>query len=193
MNGRRIMHEAVYLALLALISAAVGKLWLDLRQTQAENLDCRVKFAEASGKIALLQLNVSTLQQHSGTKRMILSQAIVAADETSRITQWSFGAAEMFGFSEAEAVGHLIAELIVPESLRKSHARGMRSILESHRQAMAHTIHDTKGLMKNGKTFPVDIDVTGWRSGDGWVFTAIFHSRTIPSSDFPPSGILSKT
>jgi PAS domain S-box-containing protein len=51
--------------------------------------------------------------------------AIVAADATGRITYWSSGAEELFGYRAEQAIGQTL-DLIVPEPLRERHWAGFR-------------------------------------------------------------------
>ena len=56
--------------------------------------------------------------------------AIVAADPSGRITLWSSGASELFGFSSQEAIGQSL-DLIVPDHLQEAHWRGFNRAMQT--------------------------------------------------------------
>jgi PAS domain S-box-containing protein len=58
------------------------------------------------------------------------SDAIVAADRDGIIRFWNPGAARMFGYSRAEAVGRSL-DLIIPERLRARHGEGFAKVMQS--------------------------------------------------------------
>ena len=58
------------------------------------------------------------------------SDAIVYADAAGNIRFWNSGAARMFGFSEAEAVGQSL-DLIIPERLRARHWEGFERTMRT--------------------------------------------------------------
>jgi PAS domain S-box-containing protein len=59
-----------------------------------------------------------------------MSDAIVYADAEGVIRLWNRGAARIFGFAEAEALGRSL-DLIIPENLRERHWQGYRGTMRS--------------------------------------------------------------
>ena len=55
--------------------------------------------------------------------------AVVGMDARGRITFWNPQAERLFGWSRDEAMGRLLADLIVPPSLREAHGRGLEHYL----------------------------------------------------------------
>ena len=67
----------------------------------------------------------------------LISDAVVVGDaETGRIELWNTGAKELFGYTEAEAIGMPIVELVAPE-LRDRHVAGLRRYLATGEIAVA--------------------------------------------------------
>ena len=58
------------------------------------------------------------------------SHAIVIADRTGTIRQWSEGAESLFGYHAADAMGQSL-DLIVPPEYRDQHWAGFRHAMES--------------------------------------------------------------
>jgi PAS domain S-box-containing protein len=59
-----------------------------------------------------------------------MSDAIVYADAEGVIRVWNRGATRVFGFAEAEAVGHSL-DIIIPENLRERHWQGYRATMRT--------------------------------------------------------------
>src|SRR6201982_3281440 len=66
------------------------------------------------------------------TERLVsgMSDAIVYADAEGVIRVWNRGAARIFGFAEAEAVGRSL-DIIIPENLRERHWQGFRATMRT--------------------------------------------------------------
>lgn len=60
------------------------------------------------------------------------SDAIIFADADGTITRWNPGAARMFGYIAAEAIGSSL-DLIIPEALRARHWQGFRETMRTGR------------------------------------------------------------
>lgn len=60
------------------------------------------------------------LDATASTGRLVAAplDAVITVDFQGRILEWSSGAAELFGFAEAEAAGASLVELLIPEFLR---------------------------------------------------------------------------
>lgn len=59
-----------------------------------------------------------------------MPDAIVYADAEGVIRVWNRGATRIFGFAEAEAVGHSL-DIIIPENLRERHWQGYRATMHT--------------------------------------------------------------
>lgn len=185
------MSEAIFLALLAAISAATAKLWLDVKALTASDTECKVARAEDRGKIAILETRCQSLQEKiDQVERFSLrakhspEQAIVEANAFGIITEWSPGAADLFGWDRDEAIGKRIAALIVPVDLRGRHDTAIRSLIESSRTSLTHKIPNTRALRKNRAEIFVDIHLEGWKSSaESWVLLENFVQRNDGESD----------
>jgi PAS domain S-box-containing protein len=59
-----------------------------------------------------------------------IADAVIYADDTGTIRRWNQGAAALFGYSAAEALGQNL-DLIIPEHLRTRHWRGFEAAMAS--------------------------------------------------------------
>lgn len=108
-------------------------------------------------------------------------EAIVFADRAGVIRVWNQGAASVFGFSEAEAVGQS-RDLIVPERFRRAHWEGyQRAIAEGHPRLGAH-IRTTRSLHKDGRKLYVEMSFGIVTRADGASVGSVAVARTSTSS-----------
>jgi PAS domain S-box-containing protein len=59
-----------------------------------------------------------------------IADAVIYTDRTGVIRRWSRGAAAVFGYNAAEALGQNL-DLIIPEDLRAPHWRGFQAAMTS--------------------------------------------------------------
>lgn len=162
----------------AVVSGAVGKLWLEVDRLRKEVIECEKHRARSDAEIMLLRHQVATLQQAALGQTLTLRDAFVMADADGRITKWSPGAASLFGWTEGEALGKTVTELIVPLDLRATHEAARSHLAAGPRTDVSHRIRNTRGLTKSGSEFRTDIKVDGWKTGSAWTLVAVFHPAT---------------
>ena len=86
--------------------------------------------------------------------------AIIVADQNSKIITFNKGAEKIFGYAESEVVGQAI-EILIPESLRAIHKRHVAGFLGSERESlMMAGRSEIEGLCRDGRTFPAAASVT---------------------------------
>ena len=85
------------------------------------------------------------------------AEALVQIDSTGLINGWSRQATLIFGWSEDEAIGQNMDELIIPHRYREAHRRGMRHYLDSGQgTALNHRIA-LAALHRDGHEFPIEL------------------------------------
>ncbi|MGI8685105.1 MAG: PP2C family protein-serine/threonine phosphatase [Acidimicrobiales bacterium] len=104
--------------------------------------------------------------------------AIVGMDGHGRITEFNPAAEAVFGYSKNEVVGRLLAEVIIPESLRQRHFHGLEEYLRTGRGPVLGRRIELTGLRANGEEFPVELAVTTVGSPEGAIFTAFLRDIT---------------
>ena len=98
--------------------------------------------------------------------------AVVGMDESGLITFWSPSAERMFGWPRDEALGKVLADLIVPERYRKAHVKGIRRFLETGDGPVLGRRIEMAGLNSRGEEFPIELMITALRTDGSWSFTA---------------------
>ncbi|MDZ4821272.1 MAG: ATP-binding protein [Planctomycetota bacterium] len=104
--------------------------------------------------------------------------AVVRMDNQGTITAWNPQAETTFGYSAAEAVGHSVAELIVPVGLRDAHRAGVQNYLESGTSRLMRQRTEQTAMRRDGTEFPVEIAIAPIVSDDTITFCAFIRDIT---------------
>jgi len=85
--------------------------------------------------------------------------AMVAMNAQGVVTEWNQAAVELFGYSEQEAVGRKLGNLIVPQAWRRAHDHALEQrVPEARSHVINHTIEVT-ACRANGEVFPAELAV----------------------------------
>jgi PAS domain S-box-containing protein len=102
-------------------------------------------------------------------------QAIVTMTGDGIVTCWNRQAELTFGWSEAEAVGCDLADLIVPSELRPTHRSALRRYIETGEATIVGRRIEVDALHRSGRRIPVELAINAARLQHGWEFTALLH------------------
>lgn len=96
-----------------------------------------------------------------------LPDAVVYSDAEGIIRYWNGGAARIFGFAEAEAVGQSL-DIIIPERLRERHWQGYYKVMETGESShSADELLSVPALTKAGDRLSIQFTVAPVRGEDG--------------------------
>jgi PAS domain S-box-containing protein len=98
--------------------------------------------------------------------------AVISADEDSRIMAWNPAAENMFGWAAADVLGKDIAEVAIPERLRKVYSDNLRRFLDAGDRSMIGRRFEFRGLHRDGHEFPIEMTVSAVDEPGGWIFNA---------------------
>ncbi|HEX4673258.1 MAG TPA: SpoIIE family protein phosphatase [Solirubrobacteraceae bacterium] len=98
--------------------------------------------------------------------------AVVAMDDSGRVTYWNPRAEELFGFAREDAIGRAVADLILPERYRAAHREGVARFLADGTGPLLERKVEIEALHADGTEFPVELTVSAVRDGDRWNFHA---------------------
>jgi PAS domain S-box-containing protein len=132
---------------------------------------------EAEAEIAL-RVSQSRLLVAAARTQAILDtcpDAFISMDHTGRVTAWNHAAEVLFGFPAAEALGRLLAELIIPVGLRDAHTRGMARVAETGTSVLVGQRTELTAVDRTGREFPVEMSLSVDNAGDRAVFHAFVH------------------
>lgn len=98
---------------------------------------------------------------------------IIATDADGRVIEYNGAAERVFGYSRAEAVGHDMADLIVPDHLRTAHAEGMKRYrVTGERRVVGKGLVRLEAKRKDGTVFPVEMSLSSATFGGREIFVS---------------------
>lgn len=127
---------------------------------------------------AMLKMNNSLV---SFRLHEVLNSSVDAAvqiDVRGRITGWNAQAELCFGWTQEEAVGRNVHDLIIPQRYRHAHLQGIESHLSSGQSKMLNTRMEVLALHHDGHEFPAELAVTSIQTADGAGFMAFIRDIT---------------
>ena len=96
-----------------------------------------------------------------------IADAVIYADDAGTIRRWNRAAADLFGYSPAEALGQSL-DLIIPEHLRAAHWRGFEAAVASGALKLSGRPTVTRAMHRTGRRLYVEMTfalVTGHAGG----------------------------
>ncbi len=99
--------------------------------------------------------------------------ALITMDAEGRVQEWNPAAEQMFGYSQSQAAGRTIAELIIPPPFRDRHRKELQRYLETNQPTVLGRRIQMPALKADGTEFPVEFSIAVTRrSGRPPFFTA---------------------
>lgn len=90
----------------------------------------------------------------------IAPDAIVVSDADGLVVEWNAPAAELFGWTRAEAVGQALETLIAPEPQQATQPPGLGRLLAGGEARILKRRIETVARHRDGHVFPVELTVT---------------------------------
>jgi PAS domain S-box-containing protein len=115
------------------------------------------------------------LQASEARKSAILETAldcIITMDHEGKVVEFNPAAEKTFGYSRAEVVGQVLADFIIPPSLRESHRNGMAHYLATGEGPILGKRLELPALRADGTEFPVELAITRISTEGPPLFTA---------------------
>jgi PAS domain S-box-containing protein len=97
--------------------------------------------------------------------------AVIFADRDGIIRLWNGGAAEMFGYGPAAALGQPL-DLIIPENLRARHHEGYQRVMAEGVSKYAQDLLAVPGLTQDGRRLSLEFTITLVRDEQGQILGA---------------------
>jgi PAS domain S-box-containing protein len=136
-----------------------------LASTALERLASKIKLAES--------------EEHL---RRVIDQAITAIvgmDQEGLVTIWNIAAEKLFGWTEKEAVGQRVADLIIPQQYRFAHEEGLKKYRETGVGKLIGHAFEIDAIDKAGETIQIELYIAeAWRVEGEIVFVAFVRNIT---------------
>ena len=135
-------------------------------------------FLVAAGtSILLLQVRplLMELSRERKRSRVILetsTDAFVALGIDGTVTDWNRAAEKLFGWSEAEAMGRDLTDLIVPEAQRAAHSAGFARFTQSGTGPVINNTLEVFAAKRDGSTVPIELSIVAYHNGKGYIANA---------------------
>lgn len=94
--------------------------------------------------------------------------AVMACDASGAITLWNPSCERMFGFSQADALGHSL-DLIIPQRQQQRHWEGYHKTMQTGITKYGHDVLRVPAVHKDGHTLSIAFTVSMLHSPDGAV------------------------
>jgi len=117
-----------------------------------------------------------TLVQSEARKTAVLDSvldSIITMDAHGIVIEFNAAAERTFGYTKAEAIGRVLAELIIPPRLREAHAAGLARYLATGEGPVLAKLIEITAVRSDGSEIPVELTITAIRSGCDPIFTGV--------------------
>lgn len=111
---------------------------------------------------------------HPSTElRLVLEtalDAVVVMNSQGIVAEWNDQAVQVFGWSREEALGRVMADLIIPPQMREAHRLGLKKFLTTGEGPLLGKRIEVVGIRKSGEEFPVELSIAPVHDQRGIVF-----------------------
>ncbi len=104
--------------------------------------------------------------------------AIICINTSGEIIFWNPQAAAIFGWTEKEALGYQLAELIIPQQYRKRHIEGMAHYLKTGEGPALNKLMELSAVKRSGQEFPIELTIMPIRQQTEEFFCAFIRDIT---------------
>jgi PAS domain S-box-containing protein len=120
-------------------------------------------------------------ERSNAHKRAVMEaalDAIVLMDHEGRVTDFNPAAEKTFGYLREEVVGRPLAEVLIPQSLREQHQRGLRNYLSTGEARVIGRRLELPAMRKDGIEFPAEVAIVPILSDGPPIFTGYIRDIT---------------
>jgi diguanylate cyclase (GGDEF)-like protein/PAS domain S-box-containing protein len=105
-------------------------------------------------------------------------EAFVSMDSGGFITDWNPQAELTFGWSRQEAIGKVLADLVIPERYREQHWKGLQRFMETGEGPVLNERIEIEALHRGGYEFPIELTISVQPEANAPYFNAFLHDIT---------------
>jgi len=116
-------------------------------------------FIDVSERMAALETIESQKHKLSAILDSSLD-AMVQMNGEGFVTGWNRQAENIFGWSEADALGQPLHRLIVPQQFRDAHVKGLKHYLDTGIGPVLSSMIEINALHRQGHEFPVELSIS---------------------------------
>jgi PAS domain S-box-containing protein len=131
-------------------------------------------FAKVTRDMTHRRQSEVALEEHVTRATAMIAAAldcVISIDAHGRVVEWNPASEQTFGYSRDEAVGQLMADLIVPERLRDGHREGLARYLKTQEGAILGKHVEMPAVTKDGRERIVELSIVRIPTGGPPIFT----------------------
>lgn len=102
--------------------------------------------------------------------------AVITANAKGEVIRWNRAATSIFGFSEEEAMGQPLTELIIPPQMSAAHDKGMANYHATGHGPVLNKQIEIIAKTKEGKIIDVELFITPIKVGDTVIFSSFLRN-----------------
>ncbi|MBC8552557.1 MAG: PAS domain S-box protein [Candidatus Brocadiales bacterium] len=106
------------------------------------------------------------------------NDAIIMADNDSRITYWNRAAEEMFGYLAEDVVGTKLHQSIIPARFQDAHLKGFNKFCDTGQGNVIGKTVELAAIRKNKTEFPIELSLSSVKVADRWNAVGIIRDIT---------------
>lgn len=147
----------------------------------AIHLDGRKVLQAVVRDVSQRKISEQQLRSHEAKLRTISEaalDAVVMMDAEGTAVHWNPAAERMFGYTEEEALGQNIHNLLTPERLRDGAAQALSQFFVTGEGRAVGRILELQAVRKSGEEFPIEISVAPIRIDNAWCAVAVIRDIT---------------
>ena len=105
--------------------------------------------------------------------------AVITIDSKGIVTGWNPQASRLFQYSQDQALGKRLSELIIPENYREAHERGLKHYAKTGEGAVIGNRIEITAINSSGREFPVELTIVPIKIGDIYSATAFIRDISL--------------
>jgi len=106
------------------------------------------------------------------------NDAFIGMNEKGAVVDWNRQAEVIFGWPREEVMGHSLADIIIPVSLREAHRKGLEHFMATGEGRMLNKRIEINALHRDGHEFLIELTIWPIRFGGSYHFNAVLRDIT---------------
>jgi PAS domain S-box-containing protein len=153
-----------------------------LLKTHLDRLVPAVVRAIQEAEFRLIRTRAEVALAHSERRKAAILDSvldcIVTMDADGVVIEFNMAAERTFGYTKAEAIGRLLADLIIPPAHRAAHAAGLARYLATREGPVLGRVIEITAVRSDGSELPVELAITVIHSDTAPIFTGVLRDIT---------------
>jgi PAS domain S-box-containing protein len=153
----------------------------DVREVDPEQVDLLRTIGRQVGQYVARARAEERLRASQEVSSAIVRAAldcVITMDHEGRVVDFNPAAEDTFGYDREEAIGRLLAELVIPHAMREAHTVALRRYVDTGHATILNRRLELVALRADGSTFPVELTVARVGTGTPPLFAGFVRDIT---------------